>query len=178
MEAVVVPGNIVVADGAATPARVHSRTLTSLASLEEALANGLHEEWRSVVDNDPLASLFQTAGWCMPWYRCYAATFDPHVIVVSDAQRVVGIVPMAVERGTRALVFASNTMADYRDIVALPGYREQVAGELIRSYVEGRFTGTLPIGWLDPKSDTPALVAKICAAKGLRCTVWHQPCWR
>ena len=178
MEAVAVPANLAVADGAAAVTRVQSRAITSLAALESALAEGLHEAWHGVIERDPIASLFQTTGWCLPWYRAYADAFDPYVIVVSSGDRVVGVVPMAVDRATRELVFASNAMADYRDIAALPGCREQVVEELVRHFLDGGFAKTLQIGWIDPKSDTPALVAKICAARGLRHTVWHQPCWR
>jgi len=173
-----VPQNVAVAARADGGIRVESYALTTLPTLEEALARGLREEWRRLVDSDPVASLFQTCGWCMPWYRCYANEYDPHVIVVSARGRAVGVVPMAVERATRAMVFASNTMADYRDVVAQPGYREQVIGELIRQYIDGGFTGPLSIGWIDPASDTPALVQQICAARRLHCTERQQPCWR
>jgi CelD/BcsL family acetyltransferase involved in cellulose biosynthesis/ribosomal protein S18 acetylase RimI-like enzyme len=178
MEAVATRTEIVVPAAAAAARPVTSYSIGTLAALESALASGLHEQWRRVVDADPLASLFQTPGWCMPWYRAYADAFDPCVIVVSAEDRTVGLVPMAVNRATRELVFASHTMADYRDIVALPGYREQVAGELIRHYLEGSFTETLQVGWIDPASDTPALLAKVCATRGLRHAVRHQPCWR
>ena len=60
-----------------------------------------------MVDADPLASLYQTSGWCLPWYRCYHEAFDPYVIVVSAGERVVGLVPMAVDRQTNELVFAA-----------------------------------------------------------------------
>jgi len=177
-EGIVVPQNVAVAARADAVIRVESYALSTLPWLEEALARGLRDDWRRVVDSDPVASLFQTFGWCMPWYRCYADEYEPYVIVVSARERVVGVVPMAVDRATRAMVFACNTMADYRDVVALPGEREHVIGELIRHYIDGGFTGPLPIGWIDPASDTPALVRKICAARRLHCTVRHQPCWR
>ena len=178
MEAIAVHTDVAVpvAESAAQP--VSSYSLSTLAALESALAEGLQDAWRRVVDADPLASLFQTAGWCMPWYRAYADAFDPYVLVVNAGDRVAGVVPMAVDRKTRELVFASHSMADYRDIVALPGYREQVVGELIRHYVEGHFSGALSVGWIDPASDTPSLIAKICAQRGLNHTVRQQPCWR
>jgi len=178
MEAVAVPTNLALpADAAATePAR--SYTITTLAALEAALASGLHDEWRGVIDADPLASLFQTSGWCMPWYRAYADAFEPYVIVVTAGSRTVGLVPMAGKRGSNELVFASHTMADYRDIVALPGYREQVVDALIGHYARGSFAGILQVGYLDPSSDTPALIQRVCARRGLRTVVRHQPCWR
>ena len=178
MEAVVMPAKVAVPAERTIAHGVVSHSLTTLSSLEAALTHGLDAQWRGVVEADPLASVFQTAGWCMPWYRCYHDTFEPYVIVVSAGDRTVGVVPMAVDRQTRELVFASHTMADYRDIVALPGYREAVVGELIRHYVDGRFAKALQIGWLDPSSDTPQLVEKICAARGLHRTVRHHECWR
>jgi CelD/BcsL family acetyltransferase involved in cellulose biosynthesis/ribosomal protein S18 acetylase RimI-like enzyme len=178
MEAVAVPATVPTATAAADTVPVESRAITTLQSLEAALVDGLQAEWQRIVDNDPLASLFQTAGWCMPWYRSYAASFDPYVILISSGGRLVGLVPMAVDRSTRALVFASHTMADYRDIVAVPGYREPVVAELVKHYLAGGFAGTLQIGWIDPASDTPAIVARLCAARRLRHTVHHQPCWR
>jgi CelD/BcsL family acetyltransferase involved in cellulose biosynthesis len=155
-----------------------SQAIRGLAALEAAIAGGLDHEWRRLVDQDPHASFFQTAGWCLPWYRCYAESFDPYVIVVESGGRLVGVLPMAVDRASGALVFASNTMADYRDIVALPEYREQVVSELISHYQHGRFSGTLQVGWIDPASGTAALVTSVCARRGLRHSVRRQPCWR
>ena len=48
----------------------------------------------------------------------------------------------------------------------------------IRQYVAGRFPGALQIGWIDPGSDTPALVAEVCRKLGFKYTQSHQPCWR
>src|SRR5690349_1474450 len=126
MEAIAVHPEVSVAVAESATQAVTSYTVTSLAALESALAGGLHAEWQRVVDADPLASLFQTTGWCLPWYRAYADVFEPYVIVVAAAGRMVGVAPMAVNRATRHLVFASHTLADYRDIVALPGYRTAV----------------------------------------------------
>jgi CelD/BcsL family acetyltransferase involved in cellulose biosynthesis len=178
MDAIAVPAGVSLAEETAAGAGVKSRALTTLPALEEALAHGLHDAWRGVIENDPLASLFQSPGWCMSWYRAYAAAYTPYVIVVAAADRTVGIVPMAVDASTGALVFASHTMADYRDIVALPGFREQVASELVRHYLHLGTSAPLQVGWIDPSSDTAALLARICARRGLRQTVRRQPCWR
>src|SRR6266550_28990 len=165
-------------DGPTPVEKTETYCLTDLPSLEAALSNGLLRDWRRVVAEDPLASLFQSPGWCMPWYRCYQQAYDPYVIVVSGTRGVVGIVPMAVDRDTGELTFASNTMADYRDIVAMPQYRATVVSELIRCYLAGGFPNPLDIGWIDPASDTPALVANVCRERGLHHTVRHHPCWR
>ena len=178
MSAAAMPVNPGVALDDAPAYETQTHAVRDLRSLEAELSRGLLDEWRRVVDEDPLASLYQTAGWCMPWYRCYRQTYDPYVLVVASRGRMVGLVPMAVHRETGEFVFASNTMADYRDIVALPGYRELVVSELVRCYLEGGFPNPLRVGWIDPGSDTPALLEKICRDRGLRSMVHHHVCWR
>ena len=153
-------------------------TIGSHEALDTALRTGLHDEWKALVANDPLASLFQTTGWCLPWYHAYADAFDPFVITVRENGQLIGLVPMTVERATRRLLFASDTMADYRDIVALPGHRAAVVDALIGAWLDGRFSNTLQVGFIDPASDTPRLMADACARRGLKHLVGHQPCYR
>ena len=177
MEGMAVAAAMVGSGRAAVP-NVHSRALSDLASLDAALASGLQREWRGLMAADPLASVFQSPGWCVPWYRCYQDAYEPHVVVVSIGIASWESCRWRSIRTTRELVFASNTMADYRDIVAAPGFRASVVAELIRSYISGGFAGPLRIGWLDPESDTLQLVVDACRAMGLRHGVGHQPCWR
>jgi len=172
-----IPSDAAVRAGAARLAAV-TEQITDLAALESALEHGLHEDWRRAIDADPGASLYQSPGWCIPWYRAFHASYSPHVILVRVGGSLVGLVPMAVERESGDLVFASNAMADYRDIVALPAYRELVVEELLRCYVARAFPNPLQLGWLDPTSDTSALVTAICRRRGLPFTVRHQPCYR
>jgi CelD/BcsL family acetyltransferase involved in cellulose biosynthesis/ribosomal protein S18 acetylase RimI-like enzyme len=157
---------------------VRAGTIVTLDALERALADGLREEWTSLIDRDALASLFQTPAWCMAWYRCYADAFDPFVLLVRSQEALVGLVPMAVERGSRRLTFASDSMADYRDIVALPGCRRLVVDRLIEAYLEGSFPNPLQVGWLDPASTTRSLVEDVCRDRKLSYVVRHQPCHR
>lgn len=152
--------------------------IQTLPALERELADGLLASWKALVLSDPLASLFQSPGWCLPWYRSYHDEFDPFVVLVMDGSALVGVVPLAVRRATNEIGFASGTMADYRDIVAAPGYRESVVHALLRTYLDGRFANPLLIGWIDPASDTPALVAKACRDLRVRSISWQQPCYR
>ena len=159
-------------------ADISRESITTLDALESALDRGLLADWRRAVNADPRASLYQSPGWCLPWYRAYRDAYTPHVIVVRSHDTVVGLVPMAVNRATGGLVFASDAMADYRDIVARSGYRQAVVEQLVRAYLDGGFSNPLQVGWSDPESDTPALVAAVCARLGLRSTIRRQPCWR
>jgi CelD/BcsL family acetyltransferase involved in cellulose biosynthesis/ribosomal protein S18 acetylase RimI-like enzyme len=172
------PANAAARAEAVRAAGASTYCVTDLTSLESALDRGLLEDWRRVVDGDPLASLYQSPGWCLPWYRAYQDAHSPYLVVVTVGESVVGIVPMAVDRGTGELAFASNAMADYRDIIALPGHRATVLSELVRCYLEGGFRNPLQLGWIDPASDTPALVSELCRSRGLPYSVRRQPCWR
>lgn len=160
------------------PSAVTTTCITDLAALEAAVQDGPLREWRRLAEEAPHASLFQTPGWCMPWYRCYHDDYSPFVVAVTVAGELVGVVPLAVERGSGKLVFASDSMADYRDIVALPEYRALVVRELLNVFRQGRFPDPLQIGWLDPQSDTRSLLEDICREEGLRFRVRHQPCYR
>jgi CelD/BcsL family acetyltransferase involved in cellulose biosynthesis len=155
-----------------------THALEGIAPLDAALAAGFHKEWAQLVSRDPRASVYQSPGWCVPWYRCYQDEYDPHVLALRDGAVLAGVLPMAVEKSSGRLVFASDAMADYRDIVALPAYRRAVVAALIDHFRHGEFAGALSIGWLDPASDTPALVDDICREAGLRSIARYQPCYR
>jgi CelD/BcsL family acetyltransferase involved in cellulose biosynthesis len=163
---------------ASTVPGISTRTITTLPALERELNEGLLGAWKGLVHADPLASCFQSPGWCLPWYRSYHDEYDPFVVVVETEGVLAGVVPLAVRRGTREIGFATGTMADYRDIVAAPEHRATVVDELIRVYLDTRFTTPLQIGWIDPASDTPALVAAACGARHVRFRAWQQPCYR
>lgn len=170
---------LIVADAMGpSAASVAARAITTLPALERELNGGLLQSWNLLIESDPLASCFQSPGWCMPWYRSYHDEFDPFVVVITAGGGLVGLVPLAVRRATRELMFASGTMADYRDIVSIPGHRATVVRELLRVYLAGRFPNALQIGWIDPDSDTPSLVTDACRSLRVPCTSWQQPCHR
>ena len=178
MEVLEMPVGVAVPDASAMPLRVEARVLTTLAALESALGDGLQRAWQAVVESDSRASAYQAPAWCVAWYRAYADAFDPFVVVIRADDAVVGVVPMAVDRASRRLVFAGHTMADYRDIVAHPAYRLAVTRELVRAYLAAGFRNPLEVGWIDPASDTVANLEMVCGELGLRSARRHQPCWR
>jgi CelD/BcsL family acetyltransferase involved in cellulose biosynthesis len=160
-----------------TTGDIVTQCITSLADLEQQLNTSLCD-WDRIVHADPLASVFQGPGWCMNWYRAYGADYTPFVIAVRDGGLLVGIVPLAIDQRTGEVIFASGNMADYRDVAALPGYREIMVRELIRVYSANRFNGPLRVGWIDPASDTPGNIARICQEQGLDFHVNPHACWR
>ena len=160
------------------PLPVQTVCLTDLAWLEAALSNAPLRDWRRLSNETPHASLFQSPGWCMPWYRAYKDDYAPFVVMVTARERLVGVVPLAVKRQDGTLVFASDSMADYRDIVADPAYRRDVLHEFVRAFRRGGFPDPLQVGWLGPASDTAALLESICREEGLPFLPRHQPCYR
>jgi CelD/BcsL family acetyltransferase involved in cellulose biosynthesis/GNAT superfamily N-acetyltransferase len=160
------------------PVAVQPREIRTLESLETALAAGLLSQWLELVDTDPLASAFQAPGWCMAWYRSYSDLHEPLVLLVESDGELLGLVPLAVDRATRRLDFASGSSADYRDIVARPGARREVVKALVHAYLDGRFSGVLSVGWIDPRSDTPLLLREVSEELGVFFAARTQPCWR
>ena len=156
---------------------VHT-VVRGLGALDTALVNTPLRDWQRLADAAPHASMFQSPGWCLPWYRCYQDDYTPFVLVTTAHETLVGVVPMAIEHASGRLLFASDALADYRDIVALAEYRRDVLGGLLQVFVSSGFPDPLQVGWLDPASDTAALLADVCEARGLRFRVRHQPCYR
>jgi CelD/BcsL family acetyltransferase involved in cellulose biosynthesis/RimJ/RimL family protein N-acetyltransferase len=157
---------------------VSTRLVRTLEALETELSKGLLSKWLELMDADPLASVFQGPGWCLSWYRSYFDHYEPIVLLVEAEDRLLGLVPLAVEHSSRRLDFASGSSADYRDIVARAGARRAVVEALVNLFVEGDFVGPLQVGWMDPRSDSPELIKDICIAKNLKSVVRQQPCWR
>jgi CelD/BcsL family acetyltransferase involved in cellulose biosynthesis/SAM-dependent methyltransferase/ribosomal protein S18 acetylase RimI-like enzyme len=157
---------------------VRARPFEDLASLEAALVDTPLRDWRRLSETAPHASLFQSPGWCMPWYRAYQDDYTPFVVMVTAGERLAGVVPLAVKRDDGTLVFASDSMADYRDIVAEPDRRKDVLREFVRIFRQRGFPDPLQVGWLDPESDTAALLEDICREEGLPYLARHQPCYR
>ncbi len=128
---------------------------------------------------DPTATFFQSPGWCMEWYRCYDAVFKPLVVAVTSGELLLGVVPLAVERSTRRLTFASDEMSDYRDVVAVPAYRGLVVAELLRVCRQGNFPPPLHLGPMQPESDTLDIALRLSGSlTGPRMIVRSHPSWR
>jgi CelD/BcsL family acetyltransferase involved in cellulose biosynthesis len=125
-----------------------------------------------------MASFYQGPIWTLPWYRAYAGSFDPLVLTLEAEGQLLGVVPLAVERRRRRLAFAGDVMADYRDVVALPGHREDVIRALLRlcrARGEARF---FRIGPTLPESNTAEIAMRICASENVRAIYRKHLGWR
>jgi GNAT superfamily N-acetyltransferase len=92
---------------------------------------------------------------------------------------LVGIVPLAVENATGRLTFATDNMADYRDVVTRPAYREAVVAEMLRVYKSRSFPNTLRLGPTQPESKTVDIICELTAPTlKLRTITRTHACWR
>ncbi|MEO8099700.1 MAG: GNAT family N-acetyltransferase [Acidobacteriota bacterium] len=130
----------------------------TLDSIEAGLLRSPLSEWEALARQDPTATLFQTPMWTLPWYRAYAATFEPLVLAVVHDGRLVGVVPLTIERETGRIAFAGNQMADYRDVIALPEFRKQVIEEFLNLFRAGAFPNMLWFGPTLPESETVGII--------------------
>jgi CelD/BcsL family acetyltransferase involved in cellulose biosynthesis len=160
------------------PGTVRVSSLADLPALEEAMRCSPLQSWERLLESDPYATFFQGPIWTLCWYRAYADLFDPLVIVMQVSDELVGVAPMAVEKRTRRLAFAGDHMADYRDVVALPGYRERVIRELVRQYRASRPRTALRFGSTLPESTSAQIVVDACRAEGVPAVRLSHDGWR
>src|SRR6185369_10085755 len=123
-------------------------------------------------------ALFQGRVWATAWYRCYAGVFEPLLVVVERGGTLAGVVPLAVEKATRRVVFAGDQMADYRDVLARPEARQETIAALMAAYRDGRFPNVLRIGPMAPDSPTQHLALELARPAGLRTIVRTHTGWR
>jgi len=156
-----------------------TQCIGSLQGLQEALQRGCLSSWDSLMTADPTATFFQSPSWCVEWYRCYDALYQPLVMTVTSGEQLVGVVPLALERSTRRLTFASDEMSDYRDVVAMPGYRQLVVAGLLRLCRAGNFPTPLQLGPMQPESETLHIALAFSGSlSGLRILARSHSCWR
>lgn len=63
----------------------------------------LSEAWRSLLTQTPGATFFQTLDWLQTWAQHNRQNATPRVLVVSDAGRVAGIVPLIIRSEPRKI---------------------------------------------------------------------------
>jgi hypothetical protein len=156
----------------------YASCITNLAALEVALLREPLRSWEKLLNLDSLSTFCQGPVWTLHWYRAYRESFDPLVLFIERRGALLGVVPLAVEKNTRRLVFAGDQMADYRDVVALPEYRENVIRELLRVYRAGDHPNVLRLGPTRPESPTADVVLSICGSTGVRAIRRSHYGWR
>ena len=162
----------------ATVSHTVRKCITSLTALENAICEQPLCQWESLLQTDPMASFYQGPVWTLPWYRAYAGSFDPLVLTLEKEDQLLGVVPLSVERASGRLAFAGDGIADYRDVVALPEYREEVIRALLRLCRDRRDARLFRIGPTLPESNTAETVMRICRSENLRAIHREHLGWR
>ena len=162
----------------AAVSRTVMNCITSLTALEDALGRRPLCQWERLLNNDTMASFYQGPVWTLPWYRAYASTFDPLVLVLERGDQLLGVVPLSVERKSGRLAFAGDVMADYRDVIAVPEYREELIRALLRLCHDRGDAGWFRIGPTLPESNTAEIVMRICRSEHLHAIQRKHFGWR
>ena len=98
----------------------------------------LTQEWEELYRSDSSATPFVSPGWGQAWMRHWSRSAEPWLITVRDAERLVGLAPLALERyrGARVVRMLGKEPGDYWDVLAVPERRDDVtravAAELSR----------------------------------------------
>ena len=58
-------------------------------------AGALRGEWNLLLEEAVAPSVFLTPEWLLSWWDAYAADLEMHLIVVREAERLVGLFPLA-----------------------------------------------------------------------------------
>jgi len=93
----------------------------------------LEEEWEDLYRHSPTATPFQAWGWLYSWWEHYGENYELCLITLRDGDLLVGLLPLILERrwGFGRLLFAGTGITDYLDVLARPGWEDQVT-EAIR----------------------------------------------
>ena len=99
-------------------------------------------------------------------------------MVVSSGGRLTGVVPLAAEKTSGRLTFAGDHIADYKDVVTCPEFRERLLITLLR-YIRSAGAGhTFHFGSTYSDSASPALLAKVAGKCGVRTILHINSGWR
>jgi CelD/BcsL family acetyltransferase involved in cellulose biosynthesis len=98
----------------------------------------LSPEWDRLWQADPRGEIFQTFAWARAWWQSYGPAFSLCAISVSDANQVIGIVPLV--RRNDTITFLGQGQSDYCDIIC----EDHRAEEVISASLEHLFQRS---GW-------------------------------
>ena len=149
-----------------------------MTELSASCVHGALQQWDDVLAGDLSATLYQGREWCTAWYDCYADAFDPIVLTVLSHDKLVGVVPLCIERGNGYLHFAGAAFSDYRDVVALPEQRVRVLEALVDYYRDTGPPNVFRIGPMPPDSASATLLPAIVARRGVQGMPRNHSGWR
>ncbi len=107
-------------------------TRAGLAVDEVADLAPLRAEWSALCDAALSTTPFQRPEWLLPWCRAFPPA-EPRSLVLRDAGRLVGLLPLFRYRNgrERTLALAGAGLSDDLDLIALPGREGDVGSALV-----------------------------------------------
>lgn len=102
----------------------------------------------------PWSTVFQSLPFLDAWYRSYDASYEPLLVTgVDEGKNLVGLLPLAVEKASGALVVAGANQAEYQTWLALSELRAEFVEAALESLREAFPRGQLQLAFIRP--DTP-----------------------
>lgn len=78
----------------------------------------LEPVWRELLKADPHHTIFQTCAWQYSWWNNLSRDHALYVLVITDADRPIGIAPLMISRGAQRTVrFIGTPNVDYADVI-------------------------------------------------------------
>jgi CelD/BcsL family acetyltransferase involved in cellulose biosynthesis len=69
-------------------------------------------------------SIFMLPEWMQTWWQVFGEGFKPHIRIVNDGEKVIGIAPLMIKDSTAYLI-GSTDVCDYVDFVIVPGSEQE-----------------------------------------------------
>jgi CelD/BcsL family acetyltransferase involved in cellulose biosynthesis len=117
-------------------------------------------------------SVFQTHQWHRSWWSTYRTSYEPLLVVVSDAGSTCGVAPLMVEQTSargRVVRFIGEGRADYCDLLAADNWNTVAA--MVRGLKDYGAWDILDLSNIPSESHTVAMLKAICEHEGLRVMV-------
>jgi CelD/BcsL family acetyltransferase involved in cellulose biosynthesis len=135
--------------------------------LHQGAVDDLVPDWTQLFAADDRATPFQSPAWAQAWWQWWADRAQPWTLVVRDAGRLIGLMPLVLRRTAtlRVLRVMGEEPADYWDLLALPDRRPEVEAALVGELQRRRYQwDALVVSRLPAHSTTP----RALAGSGLR----------
>jgi CelD/BcsL family acetyltransferase involved in cellulose biosynthesis len=116
------------------------------------------QSWSDLSRACPWATIYQSVDFCKIWYECYADLHSPLLVTGRDSGRLIGLLPLAVNKRDGKITWAGDYHAEYHTWLSSPEFGIEFiesALDALASVFSASLTflymapGT-PIEWLEP----------------------------
>ena len=132
---------------------------------------GLYDEWMRMAETAPGGSIFLTPLWLGLWWKHFGDDRDLHILTArKPSGDLVGAGAFYIDDGSLELV-GSEDLCDYRDILALPGFEEEVVGGFLSSLDEVRSWKGIVLRSVPSGSRTVQAIERIAGERSRQVTI-------